>query len=105
MSAWRVWSMDMRGVSLTAAVLLVAACAEPKPNGSFTDEGPGTARGYGILKSSRDSATKGWPGTEIHIVVAAGLSNADQRATIQRVIDSVVARDTAALWLRVTTLA
>src|SRR5690349_16535590 len=102
MSAWRAWWMDMRGISVAAFGLLIAACADPKPNVSFSDEGPGTVRAYAVLKSGRDTSTRGWPGWEMHIAVAKGLTNADQRATVQHVIDSVVARDTSVLWLRVT---
>jgi len=92
----------MRGTSVLSLALLASACRDPKPNVSFSDEGPGTARAYAVLKSVPDSGTKGWPGTQIHIALAKSLSNADQRATVQHVIDSVVARDTAVFWLRVT---
>jgi len=89
----------MRGVSAVVALALVA-CAAPKPNGTFAADPPGTARAYIILKSGRDTTTKGWPGTELHVAVAYSLDNADQRATLQHVIDSVAARDTSVFWLR-----
>ena len=95
----------MRGISAVIAGLALAACSDPKPNVSFSDEAPGVVRPYVVLKTGKDTATKGWPGTELHLAVAPALSNADQRATLQHVIDSIVAKDTAVLWLRVTAFA
>lgn len=95
----------MRGVSAGIAALALVACADPKPNVTFSDEGPGIVRGYTVLKSGPDTATKGWPGTELHVAIAASLPNVDQRATLQHVIDSIVAKDTNVFWLRVTAFA
>jgi hypothetical protein len=93
----------MRGRSVLSALLLLAACAkEQVPHGTFSSEDPGHAGGYLILKQARDSSAPGWPGTELHIALASGLNDADQRATVQHVVDSAAAKDTAALWLRVT---
>lgn len=102
MSVCRDWSMAMRGISAAMVAALVVACRDAKPNVTFSDEGPGTVRPYAVLKSVPDSGTKGWPGTQVHIALAPSLSNADQRATVQHVIDSVAARDTSVFWLRVT---
>lgn len=95
----------MRGISAVVAGLALAACGDRKPNVTVVDEGPGVVRPYVILKSGTDTSAKGWPGTEFHVALAPILSNADQRATVQHVIDSVVARDTAVLWIRITAFA
>ncbi|HEY2825458.1 MAG TPA: hypothetical protein VGI83_07940 [Gemmatimonadales bacterium] len=84
------------------AALLATGCADPKPMVSFSHEDPGVVRPYATLKAGRDTGTKGWPGTEVHVALAPALADADQRATLQHIIDSVVAKDTAIYWLRVT---
>lgn len=94
----------MRGTRVTAlgAALLALACEKPKPNVTINAGDPGVAQVYIVLRNEPDTATRGWPGRELHVALPLTATEADERVTLQHVIDSLSSRDTSALWLRVT---
>jgi hypothetical protein len=94
----------MRSIGLSAALIAATcvACADdPRPDTGFNFEAEGATVPVVILRSADTTTALGYRVALLDLFLPAQVTEADARATLQRVIDSVAQIDTLAAAVRV----